>query len=309
MVFYEDEYHLFYQYYPDSTVWGPMHWGHAVSSNMVNWEHLPVALFPDSLGYIFSGSAVVDWNNSSGFGTAENSPLIAIYTYHNTERAQLGKNDFQYQAIAYSLDRGRSWTKYQKNPVLPNPGIRDFRDPKVNWNKEIQKWVMVLAANDRVKFYSSENLKEWVFESDFGMEIGAHGGVWEWPDLFQINKEGSNQMEWVLLVSINSGGPNGGSATQYFVGDFDGKEFKTNQTETLWLDYGRDNYAGVAWSDIPEEDGRKLFLGWMNNWSYAQLVPTIEWRGAMTLPRELILKNTDHGYRIYSLPVKELEQL
>jgi fructan beta-fructosidase len=197
MVYYEGEYHLFYQHHPDSTVWGPMHWGHAVSRDMVHWEHLPVALYPDSLGTIFSGSAVMDLNNTSGFGTADNPPMVAIYT-------SAGKT--QQQSIAYSLDKGRSWTKYERNPVLPNPGIPDFRDPKVSWNDQANKWVMSLAVEDHISFYSSPNLKEWQHESDFGSDIGAHGGVWECPDLFKMKVEGSDEERWVLLVSINPGG-------------------------------------------------------------------------------------------------------
>ncbi len=309
MVYYDGEYHLFYQHYPDSNVWGPMHWGHAISTDMVNWKHMPIALYPDSLGYIFSGSAVIDWKNTSGLGTDENPPMVAMYTYHNIKGEYSGRNDFQTQGIAYSLDKGRSWIKYEKNPVINNPGIRDFRDPKVAWNTDLQKWIMVLAAKDKVMFYSSPDLIDWELVSDFGTNHGAHGGVWECPEIIEFNVEGTNETAWVLLVSINPGGPHGGSATQYFVGDFDGKSFTTNQTETLWLDHGRDNYAGVTWSDIPEEDGRKLFIGWMSNWSYAQVVPTMKWRSAMTIPRELKLQKFDKRYILKSIPVSELEVL
>ncbi|HZL11782.1 MAG TPA: glycoside hydrolase family 32 protein [Prolixibacteraceae bacterium] len=309
MVYYEGEYHLFYQYFPDSTVWGPMHWGHAVSTDLVHWEHLPIALYPDSLGLIFSGSAVIDWGNTTGFGSKANPPMIAIFTYNNMEGEKSGRNDFQSQGIAYSLDKGRTWTKYSGNPVLPNPGIRDFRDPKVSWNKEINKWIMVFAAHDRVKFYSSSNLKEWIFESDFGMGSGAHTGVWECPDLFSIKVEGSEDTKWVLLVSINPGGPNGGSATQYFVGSFNGKSFIPETSETNWVDWGRDNYAGVTWSDIPESDGRRLFLGWMSNWDYATVVPTDVWRSAMTFPREINIKKVDGKFLLVSNPAKELESI
>jgi fructan beta-fructosidase len=320
MVFYEGEYHLFYQYYPDSTVWGPMHWGHAVSRDMVRWEHLPVALYPDSLGYIFSGSAVVDRNNTSGFGRDGKPPLVAIYTYHKMEGEKAGRSDYQSQAIAYSNDRGRTWTKYEANPVLPNAGVRDFRDPKVRWHDPSGRWVMTLAAQDRVQFWGSPDLKAWSLLSEFGREWGAHGGVWECPDLFPLPVEGGGE-KWVLLLSINPGGPNGGSATQYFVGDFDGKTFtldpdfaRTIGTErdaarSVWLDWGPDNYAGVTWSDVPKEDGRSLFLGWMGNWEYAQKVPTQAWRSAMTLPRELRLRRTADGWRVFSSPAKEVETL
>lgn len=316
MVYHNGEYHLFYQHNPDSTVWGPMHWGHAVSKDLVHWEHLPVALYPDTLGTIFSGSAVVDTQNTSGLGTADNPAMVAIYTYHNAEGERAGRDDYQTQGIAYSLDNGRSWSKYEGNPVLPNPGIRDFRDPKVSWYEAGEKWVMALAVQDRISFYSSANLLDWEHESDFGQGIGAHGGVWECPDLFALEVEGSSEKKWVLLVSINPGGPNGGSATQYFVGDFDGtefvmdSEFETDLNEDgIWIDYGKDNYAGVTWANVPEEDGRRIFMGWMSNWQYANVVPTENWRSAMTVARTLSLENTREGYRIISKPVKEIENI
>ncbi|MDF1573393.1 MAG: glycoside hydrolase family 32 protein [Bacteroidales bacterium] len=309
MVFYEGEYHLFYQHYPDDVVWGPMHWGHAISTDLVHWKHQHIALYPDSLGYIFSGSAVIDWNNTSGLQSGEHPPMIAIFTYHNMEGERAGTNNYQTQGIAFSNDKGRTWTKYSGNPVLDNPGIRDFRDPKVTWFEEGQKWIMTLAVQDHVSFYSSTNLTDWDFESDFGKNTGAHDGVWECPDLFPLMHSGTEK--WVLLVSINPGGPNGGSATQYFVGDFDGSHFINENpgTEPLWIDYGKDNYAGVTWSDIPGEDGRRIFMGWMSNWQYATVVPTTPWRSAMTIPRELRLKNADENLQIISLPVTELELL
>ncbi|MFQ5445407.1 MAG: glycoside hydrolase family 32 protein [Saprospiraceae bacterium] len=480
MVFFEGEYHLFYQYYPDSTVWGPMHWGHAVSPDLVHWEHLPIALYPDSLGYIFSGSAVVDWNNTSGFGDPDNyreePPLIAIYTYHDPVGEKAGREDFQYQAIAYSNDRGRTWTKYAGNPVIPNPGIRDYRDTKVFWHKDSGQWIMVFAAWDHLMLWGSPDLKHWTHLSDFGREWGTHAGVWECPDLFPLKVESRDETKWVLIQNINPGALQGGSGTQYFIGNFDGKNFtvdpafaeafgtepaqvppgevfadfesedysgwttegdafgngpargtlpgqaeitgytghglassfangdaatgklispeftiandfinfqigggndklrlsmnlvvdgKTTHSasgthgehlkwaawdvrgligrkahfeiidnstggwghlnvdqiafagkavrpameKAVWLDYGRDNYAGVTWSDIPEEDGRRIFMGWMSNWNYAQVVPTEVWRSAMTLPRRLTLRNTAQGLRLFARPVKELEQL
>jgi len=309
MVFYAGEYHLFYQYYPDSTVWGPMHWGHAISKDLVHWENLPIALYPDSLGLIFSGSAVVDWKNTSGFGSAENPPLVAIFTYHNMDREKSGRVDVENQGIAYSLDKGRTWAKYEKNPVLLNPGSRDFRDPHVFWYEGTQKWNLILSSHDRVKIYSSGNLKDWHPESEFGIDAGAHGGVWECPDLFPLKVDGGDQTKWVMIVNMNPGGPNGGSGTQYFVGDYDGHEFTAASKETSWLDYGRDNYAGVTWSDVPKEDSRRLFLGWMSNWNYAQVVPTHPWRSAMTLPRELKLDEADGKFRVKSVPVQEINQL
>lgn len=309
MVFFEGEYHLFYQYYPDAMVWGPMHWGHAVSTDLVRWEHLPIALYPDELGYIFSGSAVVDWDNRAGFQTGTSPALVAIYTYHDPTGEKAGRNDFQTQGIAYSNDRGRTWTKYEDNPVVPNPGIKDFRDPKVFWHQDSEQWVMIFASGDRVRIFNSPDLKAWQEVSEFGVDQGSHDGVWECPDLFPLEVAG--ETKWVMIVSLGSGGANGGSGTMYFVGDFDGKTFTNdNPAETvLWLDHGRDNYAGVTWSDIPEADGRRIFLGWMSNWAYATKVPTDPWRSAMTVARTLELANTTEGIRLVSKPVREMEGL
>ncbi len=304
MVYYNNTWHLFFQYYPDSTVWGPMHWGHATSKDLIHWNEQPVALYPDSLGYIFSGSVVADLHNTSGLGKDGKIPLVAIFTHHDPKGEKEGKIDFQNQSIAYSLDEGATWTKYANNPVLKNPGIKDFRDPKVSWNEKAHKWIMTLATKDRISFYSSPDLKQWTKESEFGEQLGAHGGVWECPDLFPLTDNGKTL--WVLLVSINPGGPQGGSATQYFVGDFDGKTFTTSQKDTRWVDAGTDNYAGVTWSNV---SGRRIFLGWMSNWQYAQVVPTKTWRSAMTIPRELSLTRINDQYYLRSLPVKELSAI
>jgi fructan beta-fructosidase len=309
LVFFDGEYHLFYQYYPDSTVWGPMHWGHAVSKDLVHWTHLPVALYPDSLGYIFSGSAVADNYNTTGFGNGDNPPIVAIFTYHNPELERSGSETFQSQGIAFSTDKGRTWSKYAGNPVLPNPGKRDFRDPKVFWHEETGKWIMILAVHDRIRLYSSPDLKSWSFESEFGENAGAHGGVWECPDLFSLKVTGNGATKWVMLVSINPGGPNGGSATQYFTGSFDGHKFVPDVTKEKWIDWGTDNYAGVTWSGVPCNNGRKLFMGWMSNWNYATVVPTIVWRSAMTIPRELSLIKDKESLLLVSEPVSELNNL
>jgi fructan beta-fructosidase len=316
MFFHKGLYHLYFQHYPDDNVWGPMHWGHATSKDMMSWKEEKIALYPDEKGYIFSGSAVVDINNTSGFGSLKNPPIVAMFTYHDEVKAKTGAIDFQSQAIAYSLDEGMTWIKYKNNPVIKNPNLKDFRDPKMIWDAIHNQWIMVLAADVEIQIFRSSNLIDWELASGFGKNIGAHGAPWECPDFFPVKVEGSAEMKWVLLQSINPGGPNGGSATQYFVGDFDGKTFTLNdsfiqdlnQYGALWVDYGKDNYAGVTWSNIPDADGRKLFIGWMSNWEYANKVPTKNWRSATTIPRELKLLNTDGHYRIVSQPVKELDK-
>ncbi|MCB0433263.1 MAG: glycoside hydrolase family 32 protein [Mangrovimonas sp.] len=315
MFYLDGVYHLFFQYYPDGNKWGPMHWGHATSTDLVSWKEQPIALYPDELGYIFSGSAVVDRNNTSGFGDGTNVPIVAIFTYHNPIKEKEGKIDVETQGVAYSLDNGKSWTKYENNPVLDNPGIRDFRDPKVIWDEEHQKWVMALAAHDRTQFYGSKNLKDWEFLSEFGAGTGAHGGVWECPDFFPMHVDGTSETKWVLLQSLNPGGPNGGSGTQYFIGDFDGKTFKMDPSfseqlstkKAIWIDYGKDNYAGVTWDNVP--DGKRFFIGWMSNWLYAQEVPTETWRSSMTLPRELKLIFSNGTYKLLSSPIGKLKNL
>lgn len=304
MVYFKGTYHLFFQYYPNGTTWGPMHWGHATSKDLMHWKEQPIALYPDSLGYIFSGSAVVDSNNTSGFGKTGKIPLVAIFTHHDPKGEKAGKDDFQNESLAYSLDNGETWTKYAGNPVLKNPGIRDFRDPKVMWYAKEKKWVMTLATKDHITFYSSPDLKSWKKESEFGKEAGAHGGVWECPDLFPLSLNGKTY--WVLIVNLNPGGPNGGSATQYFVGQFNGKNFTAIDNKTKWLDYGPDEYAGITWNNT---GNRRIFLGWMSNWDYANQVPTVKWRNAMTIPRELALFEMNGLIYVKSSPVSELFSL
>jgi fructan beta-fructosidase len=309
MVYLNGQYHLFFQHYPDGTIWGPMHWGHAISSDLVQWKEQPIALYPDSIGMIFSGSAVLDKNNTSGLGREGLSPLVAIFTQHFMPGEKAGRTDFQNQSIAYSLDEGKTWTKYAGNPVLKTPNIKDFRDPKVIWHTPTQKWIMSLAVADHVEFYSSPNLINWTKESEIGKNLFAHGGVWECPDLVHFNLNGKTI--WVLLVSMNPGGPNGGSATQYIVGDFDGHVFKPYSTDIKWMDYGPDNYAGVTFSNVGD---RNILIGWMSNWNYANVVPTEKWRSAMTVPRELSLIEQNNSnsnvnskrFLLVSRPVKEL---
>lgn len=307
LVFNQGVYHLFYQYYPEDIVWGPMHWGHAVSEDLVHWKHKPIALYPDEHGYIFSGSAVVDKNNTSGFGENGEAPLVAIFTYHSKEGEEAGRMDFQTQGVAYSLDNGNTWNKYEGNPIIQNDGIKDFRDPKVFWHESSQSWILTLVAGDHAKFYTSKNLKDWTYLSDFGKSQGAHGGVWECPDLFPLQVDGSEEEKWVLIISINPGAPNGGSGTQYFVGDFDGKVFTSNQKEPKWLDYGTDNYAGVTYNNVPG-NGR-FFIGWMSNWNYAQDTPTKKWRSAMTVPRKLSLHKVVDDYFLANYPIDKISDL
>lgn len=301
MVYHKGIYHLFFQYHPGSSIWGPMHWGHATSKDLIHWKRESIKIFPDSLGTIFSGSAVFDKNNTSGFGKGKEAPLVAIFTQHSEAGEKAGRNDYQNQSLAYSIDDGNTWVKYAGNPVLKNPGIRDFRDPKVMWHEPTKKWIMTLAVLDRIHFYSSPDLKAWNKESEFGESAGAHGGVWECPDLFSLVYNGKKV--WVLIVNLNPGGPNKGSSTQYFLGDFNGKVFSPYNTKTKWLDFGPDDYAGVTWSNTGE---RKIFLGWMSNWMYANVVPTETWRNAMTIPRELRIIKIGTEMFIASTIVKEI---
>lgn len=463
MVYFEGEYHLFYQYNPFGDKWGHMSWGHAVSPDLVRWEHLPVALWEEDGVMAFSGSAVVDWDNTSGFGVGGKPPLVAIYTGHYTSKP------LQNQWIAHSNDRGRTWTKFAGNPVL-DVNMADFRDPKVVWHQPTKRWIMTLAlpAEHKVHFYASPDLKEWRYVGEYGGG-GALGGLWECPDLFPLEVEGGG-VKWVLIVNLNPGGPAGGSGCQYFVGEFDGATFTPDSPATpepafvpkgrvlanfegsygdwraegdafgtgpargalpgqqavggylgnglansflqgdssrgtltspefeidaphlsfligggahpetrmelwvdgevarqasganaealqwrswdlrphqgkrgrlrivddhtggwghinvdeiiladtparppkeraLWADFGADFYAAVSWSDIPKADGRRLWLGWMSNWDYANEVPTSPWRGAMSVPRELGLRQTAGGLRLVQRPVRELASL
>jgi fructan beta-fructosidase len=296
MVYKDGEYHLFYQYNPYGSKWGNMSWGHAISKDLVHWDHRPVAIAPDALGTIFSGSAVVDAENTAGFGAGA---IVAIYTQ---------SSDRQVQSIAYSTDNGRTFTKYEHNPVLVSD-VRDFRDPKVFWHKETQRWVMILAVGQEMQLFSSPNLKDWTHESRFGEGQGAHGGVWECPDLFELPVEGTDERKWVLLGNLNPGGPFGGSATQYFVGSFDGKTFvNESPATTKWMDWGKDHYATVTWSDAP--DHRRIALAWMSNWQYANDVPTTQYRSPNSVPRDLSLFIAGNGETyLQSAPSPELKTL
>jgi len=303
LVFFEGEYHLFYQHNPFGERWGHMSWGHAVSSDMLHWRHLPVALREEQGIMVFSGSAVVDEHDKSGL-CGGRPCLVAIYTGHRPER--------QTQNIAFSKDRGRSFTKYAGNPVL-DLGLKDFRDPKVFWHAPTARWIMVAVLPDqhKVRFFASRDLKRWETLSDFG-PAGATGGVWECPDLFLLPVEGEPGVSrFVLDVDINPGGPNGGSAGQYFVGSFDGVRFVNDNPEalTLWVDHGKDFYATTSFSDIPPSDGRRIWIGWMSNWLYANDEPTSPWRGMLSLPRQLGLRRLPEGLRLVQHPIAELRGL
>jgi len=284
LLYYQGEYHLFYQHNPTENIWGNMSWGHAVSTDLQDWQELPVAIAcTDDVG-IFSGSAVIDYTNTTGFGSKTNPAMVAIYTEHKNDKSK------QSQCLAFSLDNGRTFTKYEGNPVL-DLEISEFRDPKVQWIDD--QWLMTVALPDlhQIAFYSSPDLKEWSHLSNFG-PAAEIGGCWECPDLFKVNDK------WVLLVSLNPGGYQVGSGTQYFIGQWSGSEFFADDLTTRWLDYGRDNYAGVTFNNV--QDNRKIFLGWMSNWEYAHAFPTQPWRGAMTLPRELTLEGDKVVQRVVS---------
>ena len=287
-MFYKDgEWHLYYQYNPYGSLWENMTWGHSVSKDLIHWEAVPLAIEADAIGTIFSGSCVVDKNNTAGFGK---DAIIAFYT---------SAAESQTQSMAYSTDGGRTFTKYDKNPVVTF-NAPDFRDPKVFWYEGTNRWIMMLAVGQEMQIWSSANLKDWNKESSFGSEYGCHGGVWECPDMLKIGDK------WVLICNINPGGPFGGSATQYFVGDFDGKKFTCESMPkvTKWLDYGKDHYATVSFSNAP--DGRITVLAWMSNWQYANQVPTKQFRSANSIARDLgLFKDGEETY-VSVTPSKEM---
>ena len=329
LVYHDGEYHLFYQYNPNKNTWGDMSWGHAVSPDLLHWTELPLALPVDKdakgepTQMFFSGSAVVDHANTSGFGQPGKPAMVAMYTSMYPQARTLNgkpvRAGTQAQSLAYSLDRGRTWTQYAGNPVLPEPPApyvaeyREFRDPKMFWYAPGQKWILatVVAQQHKTLFYSSRDLVHWEWTGEFG-PAGATGGVWECPDLIELPVDGDpTKRKWVLIVSLNPGGPAGGSGMQYFVGDFDGKTFirdpDTAGAAPRWLDYGADFYAGVTYNDAP--GGRKLLVGWMNNWLYGEKVPTAPWRSAQSLPRELGLRTVNGQVKLVQQPVAEAQGL
>lgn len=309
LVYFEGEYHLFFQYNPFGDEWGHMSWGHAVSRDLLHWRQLPVAI-PESDGImIFTGSTVIDERNTSGFCKGGKPCMVAIYTGHTPEGQ--GRSALQTQNLAYSNDRGRTWTKYKENPVL-NLHMSDFRDPKVLWSRESKQWVMVVSLpNDhKVRFYGSGNLKTWHMLSEFG-PAGASGGQWECPELFELPLQGEpDQSRWVLKVGLNPGALQGGSGEQYFVGQFDGTRFTNDNPAslTLWTDYGKDCYCALTFNNLPPWR-QPIMMGWMNNWQYAAKLPTSPWRGQMTFPRSLSLRKTSDGIRLFQQPIAQLVKL
>ena len=300
LVYKDGEYHLYFQYNPYGSRWGNMHWGHSVSKDLVHWEHLDPAIARDTLGQIFSGSVVVDANNSAGYGK---DALIAFYTSASDEHGQI-------QCMAYSTDNGRTYTKYEKNPILtPFDGLRDFRDPKVFWYEPAQKWYMSVSADKNMRFYSSADLKQWEYLSQFGEGYGVQPNQFECPDFVQLPVDGNkDNMKWVMIVNINPGCLFGGSATEYFVGTFDGKEFKcdNDKSVTKWLDFGKDHYATVCFSNTGD---RVIAVPWMSNWQYANITPIRQNRGANALPRELSLYSKGGEVYMAANVVKEVEAL
>ncbi len=296
-MFYKDgTWHLFFQYGPYGSTWNNMTWGHSVSNDLLHWTPLDNAILPDGLGTIFSGSAVVDKSGSAGFGK---DAIVAIYT--QADRSQM-------QSMSYSTDGGKSFSTYKKNPILTLP--YEARDPKVFYCESTGKWIMVLASAPahEVEFYSSDNLTDWTLESRFGKRYGCLDGVWECPDLMELNIRGTDEKRWVLICNINPGGIYGGSATQYFVGTFDGHEFicDTEPEITRWVDYGKDHYAAVSWSNTP--DNRHTMIAWMSNWQYCAVVPTTQYRSANTLPRDVELFRGDDGeLHLASTPSPEVD--
>jgi fructan beta-fructosidase len=307
-VFYKGEYHLFYQYNPEGNVWGHMSWGHAVSRDMVHWQNLPVALHEESGQYmVYSGSAVVDWDNTSGLcknvDPKDRSCLVAIYTAAHKDR--------QKQHIAFSNDRGRTWTNYSANPVA-DLDAPDFRDPNVFWYEPQHKWVMVavLADERTLVILDSPDLKRWTRRSTFG-PAGDTAGQWECPDLIELPVEGTNEKKWVLIINRNPGAPAGGTRVRYLIGKFDGATFTSEVPDSppLWADWGKDFYATNTWNDMPASDGRRVWIGWFSNWQYANTEPTVLWRGADSIPRTLMLRRYADGLRLVQRPIRELETL
>ena len=300
LVYKDGEYHLYFQYNPYGSKWGNMHWGHSVSKDLVHWEHLAPAIARDTLGHIFSGSSIVDQENVAGYGVES---ILVFYTSASDKNGQV-------QCLAFSKDNGRTFIKYEKNPILcPADGLRDFRDPKVFRYEPEDKWVMIVSADKEMRFYDSKNLKDWNYMSSFGEGYGVQPCQFECPDMVELPVDGDlNRKKWALIVNVNPGCYFGGSATQYFTGDFDGKKFSCDSQPnvTKWLDWGKDHYATVCFSNTGE---RTIAVPWMSNWQYCNIVPTKQFRSANALPRELSLYTQDGEIYLSAVPVPEIKTL
>lgn len=299
MVYVDGTWHLFYQYNPYGNDWGNMSWGHATTTDLMHWKEQPTALYRDELGDIFSGSAVIDKDNTAGFGAGA---MVALYT---------SAGEHQQQSMAYSTDGGKTFTRYSGNPIIGNTTRGDFRDPKVFWHEPSKQWVMCLALgwSCGIEFWTSRDLRAWKYASTFTTDIRrCLNCQWECPDLIELPVAEQNSSKWVLIVNVNPGGPNSGSGIMCFIGNFDGETFQADDLDyPMWMDYGMDNYAGVTWSNAP--DDRKVLIGWMNNWIYSGAVPCSPWRSAFTLPRDISLVTIDGKPRIASHVSKEIDKI
>lgn len=301
LLYHDGEWHLFHQYNQHEVV----HWGHAVSTDLVRWTHLPPAISPDHNGQIYSGTAVVDTFNTSGLQRGTESVFVAFFTHADHH------DGTQSQGLAYSNDRGRTWTMHPNNPIVANPGPRDFRDPKVLRHHRTNSWIMIVTLGHQLQFYRSPDLITWTPGGVWGKEHGAHGGLWECPDLFPLRIQGTDETRWVLSVSVSDGAPAGGSGMQYFIGDFDGYTFTNHNAPTtvLWHDHGKDFYAGITWENVPAHDGRRLMIAWTDNWQYRFDIPTTPFNGQLTTVRELRLHDLPDGLRLSHQPIGELQTL
>lgn len=303
------EYHLFYEYNPDRPIWGNLHWGHAISKDLIHWTNLPIAIFPDSLGDIFSGCVIADIKNTSGLGTPDNPPFIAFYRQLNQKNIERNQDKAGMQSIAYSIDKGYTWIKYKGNPIIT--GSRYFSDSKVFWHKQTNSWIMCLAVSNMINFYSSPDCIHWEYQSNFKKSKNANNTNWQYPELFPLTVKGSNESKWVLLVNESGANIDNTPATKYYIGDFDGKNFKSTQLEahkfSFLLDYGKDFYASISCNNEP--NNRRIIVSWMNCWQYAGQEPNLTWKGSTTFPRELNLIKDDFLYLVTATPVNEISNL
>jgi fructan beta-fructosidase len=301
------DYHLFYQFLSDSSDFGKLEWGHARSKDLIDWQHEMKITLPDNLSEVLLSTTVVDVRNTSGLGKDGKAPWVALALLHKNEDHFAGVIDFNNLALVFSLDNGQTWSKHNSKSNFTISDLQECKFPRLIWHDESRKWIMVGSRNDRVSFYSSTDLINWAFESDFGAGQGSHIGSWEYVDFFRLRVNGENETKWILGVSVDQGALNGGSGIQYFPGNFDGHEFEFIGEKPKWVDYGKDNYAGITCQD--SASGRTLFVGWMNNWQYANLIPATGWRGILTFPRELSLVKKHNEYLLNAQPARELQTI